>query len=156
ASSAEASEPDRRTAGLLGIAFGIYGVYSAGFFAATAMLQPARLADPLFVLRGIPTVAAGIFVVSMTPRLAAPLRAGRTVLAGAAVISGLGAIGGVLVAFPGFLPVRSGYEGTDLLVRLLFGATVILAVARYGLAAAGSRERSRARAGLRLLLAAAL
>ncbi|MEA3201444.1 MAG: eukaryotic-like serine/threonine-protein kinase [Thermoplasmata archaeon] len=141
----EASEPARRAAGLLGLAFGVFTLYSAGFFAASALTQPGRLAAPLFALRATATMAAGLAILTQAPRLASPARAwGPPVAACALAVAGLGALDDLL-----------GDRGADALLRALFGALVIVAVVRYGLASADPRERARARSGLRILLAGA-
>jgi len=150
-------EPERRIAGALGLAFSPYLVQSGAFFVSFTAFAPAEAAYAPFVLRAAATIAGGLAVVAYAPRLVRPLgaSAGRIVATGAAVLASLGALDGLLKARPDLGSSFSRYDGTDLLLRLLFALVVVLAVARYGLAGAGGRERRRARAALRALFAAA-
>src|SRR5205823_6020549 len=77
----------------------------------------------------------GAIVLALVPRLARPLRAGSAIAAGVLVVAGLGALGDVFAES----------ARPEALLRLVFVATVVFALFRYGLAAEGARLRDRAR-----------
>ncbi|MEA3199522.1 MAG: eukaryotic-like serine/threonine-protein kinase [Thermoplasmata archaeon] len=143
-------ETGRRAAALLGAAFGAFLLYAGSFFLAFAVLSPRALGEPTLALRAGAALVGGALVLLHLRGLA---RAFGLV---ALLLASLGGLDGLLAARPDVLRALPGYAGPELLLRLLFVSAVVLAVARYGLAGAGERERARARSALRAFFAAAL